>query len=236
MTTLVCAPLYGPGARKNAKVVRTEIRRAGGAITGLTEAYPRPVRAELARIAGSRVVVGEGGKDRNRGQYDVPIVVSSRLRSMGEGQLFGAAAAPADAPPREKKLQPERWMTYAAEQIGSHCVGVLNLHPHPGAQAPDGSIRQSDLGDRYRAQMRRFDSTLLWMVSMGWLPVVMGDLNFEDRGHDPESPYAIMRRYGIMVTSHGIIALGASRRLTMKVEVFQPNKAVSDHVWLRGKI
>lgn len=226
--TVLVAPLHAPSARENPRGVLPQVRKHDADIALLTEAYPRALRDQLSHSREYRYVVEQGGKDKVRGQYDVPVLVRSELRSLGSGQVFGCAASV------PRRIAPERWMTYAAQQTDYGGVCVINLHPHAGVQGPDGGFNRSHRTIGFRNQMRRLDTLLTFAEDMGWLVVAGGDVNFRDTGRAPLSPYTVFREHGLDVHSDGIIAVAWSPRLGFDVTTVKVPQGISDHIWLKA--
>lgn len=229
LSRIVVLPLHGPSAKKNPAALRAEIHRLGGGVTMLTEAYGSI--DVLDKMPGTRLVVEAGGADRRRGQKDVPILVDDSLVSLGSGQVFGAAAS------TPLRLAPERWITYSVVRLPSHGATMdVNLHPHAAVQnRVTGRLRTGiDRGHRYAQQMHALDQILDLAGALGYAVRVGGDLNFRDRGSSKWSPYRVIRAHGLEVHVEGIIALAASKRLRMDVEVVHPSERITDHIGLRG--
>jgi hypothetical protein len=223
------APLHAPSAVRRPAVVVREIRRHRPTLVGLTEAYG--LLPALGRMRGFRLVVETGGQDRRRGQRDNPILVSTALRSLGSGQVFGCeASTPA-------KIAPERWLTYSVHRLpGEEALCHLVLHPHAGVQEPASGRLSADT-DRAREfgrQMEVLAALLELAATLGWLVVVTGDLNFRDHGDDPRSPYRILRGHGLEVVSRGLDCIASSPRLGLDVRPVAVPGSITDHPWLLG--
>lgn len=224
------APLYGPGAGNNPEVLKAHIVNLHPDATTFTEAYPKPVRQALRSIDGQRLIQEDGGIDQRRGQYDVPMLVRSSLRSFGSGQLFGAEAS------TPERLAPERWMTFAAfEAPGLGTVATIGLHPHAAVQSKATGRLRVDIarGREFEEQMRRFDALLTFVKAMGWTPVVAGDINFRNRGDSFWSPYRVLRDQGLQIHDRGIDLIAAPKGL-LKVSEAPVPKTITNHPWLLG--
>lgn len=227
--TVLHAPLHGPSAKKHPAMLRKAIRDVGADSVGPTEAYG--CLPELAKMSEYRTVMERGGADTRRGQKDNPILVRSRLRSLGSGQVFGCDAS------EPVKIAPERWFTYSVVQvprIGD--VMHLTMHPHAVVQSKDtGLILPVPRGREFTNMMLRFDSILTWAEKMGWAIVVTADFNFRDHGTAANSPYRIMRRHNLDVVSVGLDGVGSSKRLKMDVSRVSRPDGISNHPWLRAR-
>jgi hypothetical protein len=226
--TVLHAPLYGPGAKKNPAALRAAIRKHSPDSAGITEGYG--VLEELRKMSEYRLVVETGGKDQRRGQKDVPILVRGRLESLGSGQVYGCE------PSTPLRIAPERWFTYSVVRTDLGPVFHLCLHPHAVVQDKEnGVLLSSARALEFRAQMVRFDALLDWAAAMGWEIVVTGDFNFRDKGASSSSPYRIMRQHGMDYESEGLDGVGWTRRLNMRVTRAERPDSVSNHPWMLAR-
>lgn len=224
--TVLHAPLHAPSANRNPAGVIRAVRGIEPDLVGFSEAYA--ILPELQALADFRLIVENGGADRRRGQKDNPILARRGLTSHGSGQVWGCA------PSTPLKYAPERWFTYSVTALGRGApLFLLTLHPHPMVQDKDtGGFLDNDRAKEFAAMMRRFDDLLRWADAMGWRVVVVGDMNFRDRGDAPLSPYTIMRKHGLSVKSRGLDAVGFSPELRMDVREVPAPAGVTNHPWL----
>lgn len=220
-------PLKAPSAGEHPRQVARVIRKHRGSHTFLTEAYALPVRKALGAMKGYREVVGEGGQDQRRGQYDNPMMVEASLRNLGSGQLFGSARA------KPAKFAPERWITFSVDQVpGSGIVCGIGIHPNATVQNAEGEFRRTAAAKRYQAMMGRLDSFLDMAEAMKWKVVVGGDVNYRDKGTEPLSPFAVLRKHGLTIHAHGLTVLACDPTLKLDVHVVTLSNTISDHVGL----
>ncbi|KQW47086.1 hypothetical protein ASC77_18050 [Nocardioides sp. Root1257] len=228
--TVLHAPLHAPSARQRPAVVTREIRKHQATMVGLTEAYG--ILPALGRMRDYRLVVESGGRDRRRGQKDNPILIRTKMRSLGSGQVLGCDAA------TPVRIAPERWFTYSAfdvPDVGAVCHVVL--HPHASVQDKASGLLRTD-NDRareYGRQMKGLEAMLDFAAAVGWRVVVTGDMNFRDHGADPRSPYDILRAHGLKVVSHGIDCIAFAPALDLKVDEVGVPSSITDHPWLVGR-
>ena len=230
--TVLHAPLYAPGAKKNSRALIGRLRELNASTVGLSEAYG--VVDKLVKVPGYRLVLEHGGRDDRRGQFDNPILVREGLASLGSGQFFGA---PASTPSR---IAPERWFTYSTVDTSEHGpICHLSLHPHAAVQGDDGGLNVAiPRGRAFARQMTALDRFLDFAEAQKWAIVVTGDVNFRDKpvARDlPASPHRIMRAHGLDVHAQGLDVIAGSKRLHLEVrEVAAPGGA-TDHPWLLGR-
>lgn len=226
--SILHCPLHAPSANERPELVTAAIARTRTMFAAPTEAYG--IIGALDRMAGYRLVLEEGGRDKRRGQNDNPLLVRASLISVGSGQVFGC---PASTPLR---IAPERWITFAAVRVPGrerpHCH--VSLHPHAGIQGDDGGMASNDRGQKFRDQMRVLDDLLAFTAAMGWSRSVSGDLNFRDIGDAPLSPYGLMRAQGLQVESDGINAIAWEKWLRMEVDQVTAPAGVTDHPWMKA--
>lgn len=230
---VLVAPLKAPAAREHPQTVVRSFRQRGADIIMPTEAYPTTVRHALAGMHDYRLVVEEGGADKRRGQHDNPILVRDGLVSLASGQVFGSGAAKPD------RIAPERWMTFQTVRVPGvpKPVCTISLHPHAAVQTvATGNFNRTGRAVKYQRNMERLDDLMTFAESQGWWLVVGGDLNYRDRGSSALSPFEVLKRHQLEVTTEKLTVLAADHRLKMKVRTTRASTAITDHGWLLGSI
>lgn len=190
-------------------------------LCGLSEVYNR--RPFVTSRPRYRAVMGAGARDQRRAAYDNPLMVRRTLRSLGQ-VCFEASekATPAS-------IAPDRWVSTEVAVKDAKPIAGICIHPN-------ASVRDKPLSTARVREYNEFMNSLSRLIDFvrgeGWIPVVMGDVNFQRGATSPGwlDPVELFKQKSLTAFWSGIDVIAWGGRLTKVSSRVIPAKTLgSDH-------